>query len=149
MVRKEALLKVTKNLLKRRTELRKRLGMDLYDMGGSRGSNGDVAEAAFGSSGIEMSSQLAQLESQELAQIELALARLKQNRYGQCDTCEKKIPVARLNAVPHSVMCVPCQSQAEKDGDWLEIHAGMHLGELRDDADREYDYNTVQAQYGK
>ncbi len=149
MARQEALLKVTKNLLKRRTELRKRLGMELLDMGGDRGSNGDVAEAAFGSSGVEMSSQLAQLESRELAQIELALARLKQNRYGTCDVCAKKIPVGRLNAVPHSVMCVPCQSQAEKDSDWLEVHAGMHLGELRDDADREYDYSAVQAQYGK
>jgi len=86
MARTDTLLKITKTLLARRNELRKRLGMQLDDMGGAR-TSGDVADVSFGASGEEMASQLAQLESQELAQTELALVRLKQGRYGVCDVC--------------------------------------------------------------
>lgn len=149
MARKDALLKITKTLLGRRNELRKRLGMDLYDLGGSNPGSGDAADVAFVATGGELSSQLAQLESQELAQIELALVRLKQGRYGVCDVCEKKIPVGRLNAVPYSVMCVKCQGQAEKDGDWIEAHTHFSWGDVRDDADRDIDYASVQAEMGK
>lgn len=148
MARKDALLKITKTLLARRNELRKRLGMELNDLGTVAG--GDVADAAFGASGGEMASQLAQLESRELAQIELALARLKQGRYGVCDLCEKRIPVARLNAVPYSVMCVPCQGQAERDGDWLESHAHFSWGDVKDPGhDRDLDFAAVQAELGQ
>lgn len=150
MARKDALLKITKTLIARRQELRKRLGMDLNDLGWSADGSGDAADAAFGATGGELSSRLAQLESKELAQIELALVRLKQGRYGVCDTCEKKIPVGRLNAVPYSVMCVKCQSQAERDGDWLEAHAGFSWGDVKDDAgDREIDFASIQAELGK
>jgi DnaK suppressor protein len=149
MARKDALLKITKVLLARRQELRKRLGADLNDLGGARAASGDSAEAAFGASGGELASRLAQLETRELAQIELALVRLKQARYGVCDVCEKKIPVARLNAVPYSVMCVKCQSQAEKEGDWLETHAQYSWGDIHDSQDRDLDYSQVQAELGK
>ena len=148
MARKDALLKITKMLLARRNELRKRLGMQLDDLGGGD-YTGDAADAAFGATGEEMASQLAQLESNELAQTELALVRLKQGRYGVCDVCEKKIPVGRLNAVPYSVMCVKCQSEAEREGNWLEAHAGMSWGDVRDDSDRDLDAAAVRESLGK
>jgi DnaK suppressor protein len=148
MPRKDALLKITKTLLSRRNELRKRLGMQLDDLGGARNS-GDVADVSFVASGEEMASQLAQLESQELAQTELALLRLKQGRYGVCDVCEKKIPVGRLNAVPYSVMCVKCQGEAERGGNWLESHAHMSWGDVRDSDDRDLDAVAVRSGMGK
>jgi DnaK suppressor protein len=144
MARKDALLKITKTLLARRNELRKRLGMQLDDLGGAR-NTGDVADVSFVSTGEEMASQLAQLESQELAQTELALVRLKQWRYGICDVCEKKIPVGRLNAVPYSVMCVKCQGEAERHGNWLESHAHMSWGDVRDGDDRDLDAAAVRS----
>ena len=148
MARKDALLKITKMLLTRRNELRKRLGMQLNDLGGNHEA-GDAADVSFVASGEEMASQLAQLESHELAQTELALLRLKQGRYGVCDVCEKKIPVGRLNAVPYSVMCVKCQSLAEREGNWLESHAHMSWGDVRDSDDRDLDAATVRSSLGK
>ncbi len=145
MPRKDALLKVTKVLIGRRHELRKRLGMDLRDMGSDSRGSGDVADASFIAIGEEMASQLAQMESNELAQTELALHRLKQGRYGICDVCEKKIPVGRLNAVPYSVMCVKCQGDAEREGNWLEAHAGMNFSDLRDGDDRDLDAAAVRS----
>jgi DnaK suppressor protein len=147
MAKNDKLLKVTELLLKRRAALCKRLGMEMHDLGGHSGA-GDAADVAFGAAGESLASQMAELESQELAMIELALTRLKQGRYGICDVCEKKIPVARLNAVPYSVMCVKCQEQAEKKEDWIEAHASYSWGDVKD-AEPELDFNDVQVDYGK
>src|SRR4051794_29895691 len=72
MARRDALLRLHKSLTARRTELRKRLGMELNDLGHAKQSSaaGDSADAAFDSSGEELASQLAELESRELQQIE-------------------------------------------------------------------------------
>ena len=151
MARPAALQKISKVLIGRRNELRRRLSRDLHDLGRSKSNtSGDAADAAFGNSGDEMTSQLAQLESKEVAQIELALQRIGQGRYGICDVCSKKIPVARLNALPYCVMCVGCQAEVEKDSTWLDSHADMAWGEIRDSADdRDLDFAAVQAELGK
>jgi DnaK suppressor protein len=135
MARKEALVKITKVLIARRNELRKRLGSDLNDLGYSGAGHGDAADAAFGASGEELASQLAQMESKELTLIELALQRIVQGRYGICDLCEKKIPTGRLSALPYSIMCVKCQGEAEKDGSWLDSHRHADWGSLQDRGD--------------
>jgi DnaK suppressor protein len=105
----------------RRTELRKRLGMELEDLGHKKQTSaaGDSADAAFDASGEELASQLAELESRELAQIERAVKRLKQGTYGVCEGCSCKIPVIRLNALPYSTLCIKCQREMERHGGWL------------------------------
>lgn len=120
MARREALMRMTKSLLTRRGELRKRLGVELDGLGiKTPSASGDSADAAFDSTGEELAGQLAQLEARELAQIELALRRIKQGQYGVCDGCGGKIPVARLNALPYSTLCVKCQQESERDSSWL------------------------------
>lgn len=119
MARSDALLRLHKALITRRTELRKRLGIDLEDLHRKQSSaTGDSADAAFDSSGEEIASQLAELEAKELAQVERALRRLKQGTYGKCEVCVTKIPVARLNALPFSTFCIKCQREMEIDGGW-------------------------------
>jgi DnaK suppressor protein len=114
MARREALLRLHKSLVARRDELRKRLGRELKDLRNSAANDtGDSADMAFDSGSEEVSSQLAELESRELGQIERALGRLKQGTYGLCEGCQKKIPVARLNALPFSTTCVECQREME------------------------------------
>src|SRR5262245_63520479 len=126
MARQDALLRLHKSLLARRAELRKRLGMQLEDLAHVKHSSasGDAADAAFDSSGEELASTLAELEARELAQIERALRRLKAGTYGKCEACNVSIPVARLNALPFSTLCVKCQREHETDGGW-----GAGLGE--------------------
>jgi DnaK suppressor protein len=104
----------------RRDELRKRLGAELKDLRGFQtdASTGDSADLAFDSGNEEVTSQLAELESRELSQIERALGRLKQGTYGICEACQKKIPVARLNALPFSTTCIECQREMELYGTW-------------------------------
>ena len=120
MARNEALLNLHKTLLGRRTELRKRLGIELADLSSGKSSQtGDAADSAFNASGEEMASQLAELESKELAQVERALKRLKQGTYGQCEACNSKILIARLNALPYSTLCIKCQREMETDSGWM------------------------------
>ena len=119
MARRDALLRLHKSLLGRRTELIKRLGVDFQDLGQSKqGSDGgDSADAAFDSGSDEIACQLAELEARELQQIQRAILRLKQGNYGTCEVCQAKIPIARLNALPYSTMCIGCQRELETDGD--------------------------------
>ena len=119
MARRDALLRLHKSLVSRRDELRRRLGGELKDLRSSKTAEiGDAADLAFDSGSEEVSSQLAQLESRELSQIERALAKLKQGTYGVCEGCQRKIPVARLNALPFSTTCVDCQREMEVSGTW-------------------------------
>ena len=117
MARRDALLRLHKNLVARRDELRKRLGGDLKDLK-SGDVVGDAADAAFDAGSGEVNSQLAQLESRELHKIERAIQRLKQGTYGVCEGCARKIPVSRLNALPFSTTCIECQREMEMYGTW-------------------------------
>ena len=48
----------------------------------------------------------------ELEIVDAALARLDQGTYGTCAGCGRKIPPARLEALPHAVLCVRCAEAA-------------------------------------
>ena len=137
MARSDALLRITKLLLAKRSQLRKRLGMQLDQL--DKGTTvGDSAEAAFTASGEEIATQLAQLDAKELGHIELALNRVKQGLYGVCNGCDAKIPVARLDALPYSVLCIKCQREAEKDSRWLDDRlASLDFNKMGDGGGRE------------
>ena len=79
-------------------------------------SPGDVIDAALDSTQDEISSQLAEVESRELASIENALQQMQIGRYGVCEICNSKIPMARLNALPYATMCIACQRDVERMG---------------------------------
>src|SRR5688500_16323569 len=113
MARRDALIRLQKSLLSRRDDLLRRLGGELKDLLHQSWKSGDSADMAFDSGSEEVSSQLAQLESRELSQIEHALERLKQGTYGLCEVCQKRIPVTRLDALPFSTTCIQCQREME------------------------------------
>src|ERR1700759_3453039 len=119
MARSDALLRLHKSLLARREELTRKLKEDLNDLRNENPSSaGAAADAAFDSGSDEMASQLAELDSRELGQIDRALVRLKQGTYGCCESCQDKIPVGRLNMLPYSTLCIACQREMEKYPDW-------------------------------
>lgn len=104
-------------LIKRRDALRKALAGDLSLLRElSAQASGDVVDAALDSVQDEISSQLAEVESRELARIENALARMREGQYGICEACGCNIPMARLNALPYATNCIKCQREAEREG---------------------------------
>jgi DnaK suppressor protein len=114
MSRKEALSKLREVLLSRREALRKALAGDLSLLRQYAADGGDVVDVAMETTQDEISSQLAEVESRELGHIEEALQRLREGRYGDCDACDKPIPLGRLQAVPYATMCIACARQQEK-----------------------------------
>ena len=117
MARKDALLNLRAILVRRRDALRSALAGDLSLLRELRSeSPGDLVDAALDSSQDEISSQLAEVESRELASIENALERMRTGHYGSCEYCGGKIPMARLNALPYATMCITCQRDAERSG---------------------------------
>ena len=75
------------------------------------GDEGDVAQETCDG---EVSSKLVQSESRELAQIERAIARLKEGKYGICEGCDGRISRDRLLAVPYAMLCIKCQRAIEE-----------------------------------
>ena len=153
MARRDALLRMHKSLVARRTALRKVLAGELADLRFKTTDTGDTADAAFDAGSEEVSSQLAELEARELSQIERALARIKQGTYGSCELCQAKIPVARLNILPYSTTCVNCQREMETDptfgdsadgADWAKVggesgfddHREVNISELEIDVSK-------------
>ena len=70
----------------------------------------------------EMDVALVMRESQELQDIEAALARMDEGSYGSCTVCGIGIGQARLKAYPAAQRCLPCQEQFEHAQD--QIHRG-------------------------
>ncbi len=155
MARRESLLRLHHDLKARRSELYKRLGIELRDLGKGNGSSqsGDSADAAFDSSGEELSSRLAELEVRELRMIERALAKLKNGTYGSCELCKSKIPVARLDALPYSTMCIRCQREVEHSSDWEFNHATGNWNNVVEgdgyDEGRRFDIGDLEVELSK
>jgi DnaK suppressor protein len=128
MARRDALLRLHKSLLSRRADILKKLSDELDSLRNlkSADSTGDVADVAFEAGSDEMTSQLAELDSRELSQIERALVRLKQGTYGVCESCGHKIPVGRLNALPYTTLCINCQREMEKYPEWDDRRASAN-----------------------
>jgi DnaK suppressor protein len=144
-----------KSLLNRRADIRRKLADELDSLRNLKDADasGDAADAAFEAGSDEMTSQLAELDSRELSQIERALARLKQGTYGLCESCGHKIPVGRLNALPYSTLCISCQREMEKYPNWNE-YGGANWEKVYDAAtpleeQREVDLSDIEIDLSK
>ena len=117
MTRKDSLHSLRKVLVRRRDALRNALSGDWSMLQELRTeSKGDVVDFAVDAVQDEISSQLAEVESRELAYIENALERMQAGGYGLCEHCNLTIPLARLQALPYATLCIRCQREAEKSG---------------------------------
>ncbi len=148
MARKESTMSMREILINRRDALRQVLAGDLSQLKElSKQTSGDVVDAALDSAQDEINSQLAEVESRELALIENALEQMRNGQYGLCEGCNVKIPIARLRALPYATMCIECQREMERTGggrgndvDWGRVFdssggdADMSINELEIDA---------------
>lgn len=135
MSRKDALLRLHERLIAKRKTLRRKLSDEISLESGE--SMGDVGDAANDGTKNDLNSQLAALESRELWQVERAIDMIREGRYGLCEMCEEQIPIARLNALPFTPMCVECQRKQEDrgilasdDADWESVFE--HEGRMSD-----------------
>ena len=147
MPRQEALIRISKTLLARRAELRQTLNEEINDLAqNSLAGSGDLADAAFDATGEEVATHVAEIEARELALVDIALMRIKQGKYGVCNGCDANIPVARLDALPHSILCIKCQRESEIDQDWLEERMIADFNKVHDTSpEREFTAAELEA----
>lgn len=50
----------------------------------------------------------------KLEEIERAIASVETGRYGICESCGQPIDPARLEALPHTTLCVSCKAKQER-----------------------------------
>lgn len=91
--------------------LRSRLNLRLGDVYTDREPDD---EAALASESVTKDMAVATLERERrmLAEVEMALERMKRGAYGVCESCGTPIPDARLQALPWARICVPCAERA-------------------------------------
>ncbi len=74
-----------------------------------------MADMASDSYDRELSLNIAGEEQEIVYDIDEALKRMQEGKFGHCLSCGKKIPQKRLNAVPYAKYCIQCKSKEEKD----------------------------------
>jgi len=72
-----------------------------------------MADVASDNYEVEFSLGRASDEQNILYTIDEALKRVKDGSYGSCTQCGKQIPKKRLDALPHTELCIACQSKTE------------------------------------
>jgi DnaK suppressor protein len=56
---------------------------------------------------------LVEMQADTIDKIRMAIERISSSDYGICESCQKKIPVKRLRAVPFATRCRDCQESIE------------------------------------
>ena len=109
-----AVLKIRDRLIANRAELLKLIQASQSverDAGDLTFSN--EIDLASSLEGREMTFQLTSRDRNELKLIEETLFRINNGSYGDCDSCEKKITLKRLQIMPLATLCIECQEDAE------------------------------------
>ena len=73
----------------------------------------DIADKAANSYTKEFLFSLSNSERQLLQQVDDALGRIDDRRYGVCASCEDSMNLKRLQAVPWATLCISCQEKQE------------------------------------
>ena len=104
-------------------DIRNRLRGDVSSMAdsalgaeGSEASSMPIHMAELGSDNFEQEFTLSLMATEEdtLGMIEEALVRVERGTYGECVACGGVIPKTRLNAIPHTPVCVKCASSRDQ-----------------------------------
>ncbi len=113
---KKLLLEKREEILKEIKDIAKESSKSLKEASGDlSGYSYHIADMASDSYDREFSLNIASAEQEVVYEIDEALKRINDGKYGKCVECNKKIPVRRLKALPHAKLCIQCQSKEEKD----------------------------------
>lgn len=74
----------------------------------------DLGDRALSTVIRDLSYQLTASEREILRRVDAALDRIDANTYGTCISCEKKVQLGRLDAVPWALHCIECQELQDR-----------------------------------
>lgn len=75
--------------------------------------NPDIDSVDGGTMAFEYEKEMALVENARdlLRKVDHAELMIKKNKYGICENCGVAIPIARLQVLPYTTMCVDCSSK--------------------------------------
>jgi RNA polymerase-binding transcription factor DksA len=77
------------------------------------GTSIDTLDSSADNARVEVSAAVEAAARLALDDIDSALGRIDDGRYGACAWCDAPIPLERLLAIPQAPLCMRCQQRAE------------------------------------
>lgn len=102
-------------LLERRSLLLENLHMGVRSTLEETHSPGDETDLANSQLAQDTEFEIGSLEYRAVAEIDNALRRLESGKYGICEDCGRRIPAARLKALPFAYLCIQCKERQERE----------------------------------
>ncbi len=116
MLTKDKLNDFKEKLLKRKVKIGKNLRETTSELNGMIAEElNDNVDHAYLSTGSIVDSAILEQQESELAEIELALDKIKNETYGVCEMCEEPIGIDRLNVKNFARFCITCREITEKE----------------------------------
>lgn len=83
----------------------------LTETSSDRSPDPNTAEGGSMAYELEKGLSIAENTRELLSHVAHAKTRLENGTYGECEVCGASIPVARLEALPYTALCVQCASR--------------------------------------
>lgn len=74
------------------------------------GDSVDIASTEINQAALQ---KIGKRESYLLKKIDLAMRKIEEGRYGECESCGEQIALARLMARPVAQLCIDCKTEQE------------------------------------
>jgi len=103
-----------KLIARRRTLLRQVPALAQEEQAKREAETNDWIDRAVSVESETLLHALADTERKELVEIEAALDRIADHRFGTCESCGHAIAERRLEAMPEARTCVACSAQRER-----------------------------------
>ena len=105
---------IRQKLIDRRNNLTERLARLTQDLRRERQPlDADFEEQAIERENDEVLGALDESMRSELVHIEETIARIETGEYGICSVCGEEIALKRLEALPHTHMCISCAEASQ------------------------------------
>jgi DnaK suppressor protein len=116
MLTKDELKSFENKLLDRRVQIEKNLTGTALELDGMRDLElNDEGDYAAASAETAVDSAILVQQRKELAEIDLALDKIKNGTYGICEMCEEPIGKPRLEVKNFARFCITCREINEKE----------------------------------
>ncbi|MBX7136958.1 MAG: TraR/DksA C4-type zinc finger protein [Oligoflexia bacterium] len=108
----KALLEEEKRKILRHLEELSDSSEESMELGTTAGDPADIASAEINQAALQ---KIGKREAYLLKKIELALRKIEEGTYGECESCGEEIGVARLTARPVAQLCIDCKTEQENN----------------------------------
>jgi DnaK suppressor protein len=112
-LRKRKLEEFRNQLLDRRAEVAREVSADTAELLREESAYADSIDQASADVDRTWVVQKTNRDRELLAQIEIALRRVEDGTFGECENCGDDIQEARMKAQPATTLCVGCQAELE------------------------------------